>query len=111
VRPTRHTSQSALSAPRNELLRRVRVGRVYRPERLAWSFKQTTAIAESVRRPYSPTPTYVDPTAAEKYNHNFVVTPNGSTYRTQKTTRDNAVQTVQKESERSRNAERAPNQA
>jgi hypothetical protein len=85
----------------------VRVGCVYRPERLAWSFRQTTAIAESVRRPYS----YVDPIAGDKYNHNFVVTPNGSTYRTQETTRDNAVETVQKESKRSRNAERAPNQA
>ena len=54
---------------------------------------------------------YVDPATGDKYYHNFVVTPNGSIYRTRKTTRDNAAETVQKESKRSRNAERAPNQA
>jgi hypothetical protein len=53
----------------------------------------------------------VDPATGDKYYHNFVVTPNGEIYRTRKTTRDNAAETVQKESKRSRNAERAPNQA
>ena len=54
---------------------------------------------------------YVDPATGDKYYHNFVVALNGEIYRTRKTTRDNAAETVQKESKRSRNAERAPNQA
>jgi hypothetical protein len=54
---------------------------------------------------------YVDPATGDKYYHNFVVTPNGSIYRTRKTARDNAAETVQEESKRSRNAEHTPNQA
>ena len=64
------------------------------------------------RKGKSCTPTYVDPATGDTVlYHNFVVTPNGYIYRTRKMTRDNAAETVQKESKRSRNAERAPNQA
>ena len=60
----------------------------------------------------------MDPSTGDKYYENFVVTPKGSIYkyRTRKTTRDKAAteceaETEQKGSKRSRNAERAPNQA
>ena len=59
---------------------------------------------------------YVDKSTGDKYYENFVVTPNGSIYRTLKTTRDQAAsecaaETEQKGSKRSCNAESAPNQA